>query len=57
MDQKMGVLALIALFIGHTMRGTRKFSQMGPTLTTFFLVGEGREDPNTTISELSSACQ
>ena len=25
----------------------------GPTLTFFFLVDEGREDPNTTISEPS----
>ena len=30
------------------MRGSRKFCQRGPTLRTFF---EGRNDPNTTISE------
>ena len=30
----------------------------GPTLTTFFfLVNEGRDDPNTTISGPTSACQ
>ena len=27
----------------------------GPTLTTFFLVDEGRDDPNTTISGPTSA--
>ena len=36
------------------MRGSRKFSQRGPNLTTFFflsfLVDDGREDPNTTKS-------
>ena len=41
------------------MHGSRKFfSEGGPTFTTFFfLVGEGREDPNTTISRPSSARQ
>ena len=29
----------------------------GPTLTTFFLVDEGREDPSTTISGPSKARQ
>ena len=38
------------------MRGSRKFCQGGPTVT-FFLVDEGREDPNTTISGPSSARQ
>ena len=42
------------------------FLQKGPTLTTlfflsfcvfFFFVDEGREDPNTTINESSSALQ
>ena len=37
------------------------FVRGGPTLTGFFLffflVDEGREDPNTTISEPSSSCQ
>ena len=32
------------------MRGSRKFSQRGPTLTTFSFVDDGREDPNTTLS-------
>ena len=47
------------------MRGSRKFSQRGPTLTTFFfffffgggggdIVDDGREDPYTTISGPSS---
>ena len=48
------------------MRGSRKFCQSGgggggPTLTflllLLFLIAEGREDPNTTISEPSLACQ
>ena len=39
------------------MRGSRKLCQRGPTLTTFFLVDVGREDPRTTISGLSSARQ
>ena len=33
------------------------FFRRGPILTTFFLVDEGREDPNTTISGPSSARQ
>ena len=37
------------------MRGSRKFCQGGPTLTTFFLIDRGREDPNTDISGPSSA--
>ena len=32
------------------MRGSRNFVRGGPTLITFFLVNEGREDPSTTIS-------
>ena len=33
------------------MRGSRKFCQRGPTLTSFFFkFDEGRKDPNTTIS-------
>ena len=46
------------------MRGSRKFCQRGPTLTTFFVLfffvllgDEGREDPSTNISEPSSTCQ
>ena len=38
------------------MRGSRKFCQRGSnTDNVFFLVDEGREDPSTTISGLSSA--
>ena len=33
------------------------FARGGPALTTFFLVDEGRKDPNTTISGPSSARQ
>ena len=40
------------------MRGSRKFCQSGPTLTSFlFLAGEGREDPNSTKTVPSSARQ
>ena len=39
------------------MRGSRKFCQRGPALTTFFVVDEGREDSNITISGPSSARQ
>ena len=43
------------------MRGSRKFCQRGPTLTTFFFsflrVDEGRDDPNTTKSGSSSTRQ
>ena len=34
-----------------------RFVGGGPTLTTFFLVDEGRDDPNTTTSKPSSARQ
>ena len=33
------------------------FARRGPTLTTFFLVNEGRDYPNTSISVPSSARQ
>ena len=42
---------------GEFMRGSRKSCQGGPTLTTFFLVDEGREDPSTNISGPSSVRQ
>ena len=32
------------------MRGSRKFCQRGSNFEAFFLVDEGREDPNTTKS-------
>ena len=38
------------------MRGSRKFCQRGSKFD-FFLVDDGREDPNTTISGPSLACQ
>ena len=43
----------------HAMRGSRKFCQRGSNFDGFFsvLVDEGREDPITTISGPSSACQ
>ena len=40
------------------MRGSRKFCQSGSNFdNVFFLVDEGREDPNTTISGPSLARQ
>ena len=33
------------------MRGSRKFCQRVPNLMFFFLVAEGKEDPNTAINE------
>ena len=44
------------------MRGSRKFCQRGSKFDNVFYsisfyVDEGREDPNTTISGPSSACQ
>ena len=39
------------------MRGSRKFCQRGSNYDKFFLVNEGREDPNTTNSGPSSARQ
>ena len=38
-----------------TCADTESFVRGGPTLTGFFIVDEGREDPNTTISGPSSA--
>ena len=35
------------------MRGSRKFCQRGSNFDNVFLVDEGREDPNATISVLS----
>ena len=41
-----------------SIRGSRKFCQRGSKfLSNIFLVVRGREDPNTTISRLSSARQ
>ena len=39
------------------MCGFRKFFQWWSNFDVVFLVDEGREDPNTTISGPSSACQ
>ena len=39
------------------MRGSRKFFQREPNLDYDFLVDDGREDPNITISGPSSARQ
>ena len=39
------------------MRGSRKICQRGSLTTFYFVVGEGREDPNTTISGPTSARQ
>ena len=39
------------------MRGSRQFCQWGSNSDNVFLVDEGRDDPNTTISEPSSALQ
>ena len=39
------------------MRGSRKFCQGGSNCDIFFLVDEGREEPNTNISVPSSARQ
>ena len=36
------------------MRGSRKFCQMGSKFDNVFLVGEGKEDPNTVINGPSS---
>ena len=36
---------------------SESFLTWGPTLTIFFLVDDGREDPNTTISGPSSTRQ
>ena len=42
-------------FIVYTCADPESFVRGGPTLTTFFLVGEGRDDPNTTKSGPSTA--
>ena len=39
------------------MRGSRQFCQRESNFDTFFLVDDGRKDPNTTISGPSSARQ
>ena len=39
------------------MRGSRKFCERGVQLRLYFLVDEGRKDPNTTISGPSLARQ
>ena len=39
--------------IRRPMHGSRKFLQMG---SNFFLVDEGREDPNTTVSRPFKWC-
>ena len=41
--------------IQSSMRGSRKFCQRGSYFDKVFLVDEGREDPNTTISGSLSA--
>ena len=51
------VLIILLFTIQKGMRGSRKFCQRNPTLTTFFLVDEGREDPSATLSGPSSARQ
>ena len=38
---------------GVAMRGSRKFCQRGSNFDNVFLVDEGREDQNTTISGVS----
>ena len=43
-------------FVKSLCADPESFVRGGPTLT-FFLVDEGREDPNTTLSGPSSACQ
>ena len=51
---------LCHLLVIHTcyfMRGSRKFCQRGSNFDNIFLIDEGREDLNTTISRPSSARQ
>ena len=45
------------LLDNHACMDPEKFVTGGPTLTVFFLVDEGREDPSTTISRPSLARQ
>ena len=54
----MHVLNGVSVLRGN-MRGSRKFCQRGSTFDNigFFLVTEGKEDPNTTISRSSLARQ
>ena len=42
---------------GTTCADPESFVRGGPTLTTIFLIDEGREDPNTTINGSTSAHQ
>ena len=42
---------------GQPCADPESFVRGGPTLSLFFLVDEGKEDPNTTISGPSSAQQ
>ena len=48
-------------FLSHKRKrpcaGPESFVRGGPTLTTFFLVDEGRENPHSNISGLSSVHQ
>ena len=57
--QKVGIANIKIVFL--PCADPESFFRRGPTLTTFFLfrflVDEGREDSNTTLSGPSSACQ
>ena len=45
------------MVVTRSMRGSRKFGQRGSNFDNDFLVNEGREDLNTTITGASSTRQ
>ena len=50
-------MVLLGVFNLKSCADPESFVRGGPTLTTSIFVDEGREDPSTTISGLSSARQ